>query len=286
MRFTTSLLLLLLCFACKQNNSNPPTIQKQANKPTKKNIIKTAFQSILDSAQLKGSILIYDAQEATYYSNDFEWAKQGQLPASTFKIPNSIIALETGVVENDSTLFKWDGNQRNLAIWEQDLIFKDAFHFSCVPCYQEVARKIGVASMQSYLQQLNYGAIDVDATTIHNFWLQGSSKINQMQQIDFLQRFFQSELPISKRTEELMKKMMIMEKTPDYQLSGKTGWSISNDINNGWFVGYLETQNKVYYFAANVAPTASLNMRLFPTIRKEVVFKTLQELKLYPPKNS
>jgi len=55
------------------------------------------------------------------------------MPASTFKIVNSIIALETGVVENDSTMFKWNGEKRRLPIWEQDLTFRDAFHFSCVP---------------------------------------------------------------------------------------------------------------------------------------------------------
>lgn len=103
-------------------------------------VVKPEFQSILDSANVTGSILIYDLQKDEYLLNNFEWADKGTLPASTYKITNSIVALEKEVVEDDSTLFKWDGQERAMKNWEQDFILKDAFHYSCVPCYQEVAR--------------------------------------------------------------------------------------------------------------------------------------------------
>jgi beta-lactamase class D len=160
----------------------------------------------------------------TYYSNDFTWSKSGKLPASTYKIPHSMIALESGVIENDSTFLKWNGEERSLTIWEQDLLFREAFHFSCVPCYQVIARKIGVATMTEYLTKLDYGDIKVDSTNIDQFWLQGESRISPFEQIDFLKRFYLSELPISDRTESIMKRMMVMEETDSYTLSGKTGW--------------------------------------------------------------
>ncbi len=134
------LLITIILFSCsKKEKSN--TYKKEI--ATKNQIISTTFQSIIDSAQVTGSILIYNPQKEVYYSNDFEWADIGRLPASTFKIANSIIALESGIIENDSIVFKWDGQERALKNWEQDLILKDAFQFSCVPCYQEIARKIG-----------------------------------------------------------------------------------------------------------------------------------------------
>lgn len=68
-------------------------------------VLTPALQTILDTSDVTGAILIYDPQAETYYSNSFEAAEQGHLPASTYKIPHSIIALETGVVEDDSTLF-------------------------------------------------------------------------------------------------------------------------------------------------------------------------------------
>ncbi len=243
-----------------------------------KEIPHPSFQSIIDSAQTTGIVLIYNPKRDEYYANDFARARKGNLPASTFKIPNSLIALETGVVKDDSTLFKWDGQKRALPIWEQDMIFREAFHRSCVPCYQEVARKIGVERMNQHLAKFDYGQMIVDSSNIDLFWLEGDSRINAFQQIDFLQRFYEGDLPIAERTLQIMKKMMVIDTNDHYQISGKTGWSIRNGNNNGWFVGYVEKGGAVYYFATNVEPTATLNMDDFPAVRKEVTMKILERL--------
>jgi len=271
------ILLSLLFFSCSRNTKKPP---KKSDDAIESNIVAPIFQTIIDSAQLEGSILIYDLEKGQYYSNDYKWNKKQHLPASTFKITNSIIALETGVVENDSTLFKWDGEQRMLKSWEQDLILRDAFHFSCVPCYQEVARKIGAKRMNTYLNKLEYGNMKVDTTTIDMFWLEGESRINQFEQIDFLKRFYLSQLPISKRTEKIMKRMIVIDDNDHYKLSGKTGWSITDEINNGWFVGYLETSDNVYFFATNVEPTEQFDMSTFPKIRKDITYEAFKQLKI------
>lgn len=238
------------------------------------------FQSILDSAKIMGSVLIYDLKTNTYYSNDFERVNTVFLPASTFKIPHTIIALETGVIESDSTLFEWKGEQRAYELWEQDLTLKDAFRFSCVPCYQETARKIGAKCMAAYLKKLDYGNMKFDSATIDLFWLEGKSGISQMEQIDFLKRFFLSELPVSKRTERMVKRMMVMEQNTDYKLSGKTGWSVSSGCNNGWFVGYLETRRACFFFASNVEPTDAFDMNKFPMIRQKVTMEAFRVLEI------
>jgi beta-lactamase class D len=245
----------------------------------KNEIKKPAFGTILDSLKVKGAILIYDVKNNTYYSNDFSWAKTGIIPASTFKIPNSIIALETGVIANDSVVFKWDGEKRRFKKWEQDLTFKQAFQVSCVPCYQEIARKIGVKRMKTYLKKLNYSGMVFDTLTLDNFWLQGKSKFSQMQQIDFLERLYFSKLPISKRTENIMKDIMLLEKTESYTLSGKTGWGMRGELDNGWFVGYLETQNTVYFFATNVE-MKNATMESFPAIRMNATKEAFRKMKL------
>ncbi len=269
------LLLVIACaiLACngKENDEN------QSDRTTDDFVLKQEFQQLFDSAKLNGAVLIYDLQKDTFYSNDFEWCKKGHLPASTFKIANSIIALETGVVENDSTLLKWDGQKRAVKIWEQDLILRDAFHFSCVPCYQGVARKIGVERMIEYLDKLDYGNMQVDSSNIDYFWLKGESEITQFQQIDFLRRFYLSKLPISEGTEKIMKRMMVIEENENYKLTGKTGWSDSNG-NNGWFVGYVETKNGIYFYAANIEPTENFDMDLFSGIRKEITIKALKQI--------
>jgi beta-lactamase class D len=254
-------------------------VQAQIKDKKTNEVLKPEFGKILDSLKVKGAILIYDLKNETYYSNDFSWAKMGIIPASTFKIPNSIIALETGVIQNDSVIFKWNGEKRNFKKWEQDLTFKKAFQVSCVPCYQEVARKIGVERMKSYLKKLNYPGMVFDTLTIDNFWLQGKSKISQMQQIDFLERLYFSKLPISKRTENIMKDIMLIEKTESYTLSGKTGWGMRNEMDNGWIVGYFKTNNSVYFFATNVE-MKNATMDKFPAIRLNSTKEAFRKLKL------
>jgi beta-lactamase class D len=269
--------IVILVFSCTNKKTNSDKIQSPE---IEREIVVSEFQTLIDSADVKGSILIYDLKDDKYYSNNFNWAKKGYLPASTYKITNSIIALETGVVQSDSTLFKWNGEERRLKIWEQDMIFKDAFHYSCVPCYQEVARKIGVNRMNKYLDKFDYGKMKVDSTNIDLFWLEGESQINQYQQIEFLKRFYNSELPISQRTETIMKRMIVIEEDETYKLSGKTGWSIRDGNNNGWFVGFVEIKENTYFFATNVEPNQNFNMDLSPMIRKELTFKALKQLNI------
>lgn len=270
-------ILLLLLVSCSDNPK--PEVETRRTNDKNVEIVKSEFQSLLDSAELKGSILIWD--EKKYYSNDFEWAKKGHLPASTFKIPNSIIALELGIIENDSTIIEWDGKPRFQKRWEKDLTFKEAFHLSCVPCYQEIARNIGVKRMKHYLNNLNYGNMEFDSTNIDMFWLEGQSKINQYQQIAFLRTFNEQRLPISIRTQAIMLRMMIIDETEKYTLRGKTGWSIVDNQDNCWYVGFLETESGFYYFATNIEPTEQTDLNNLPSIRKTVTEEALRVLGAY-----
>ena len=275
MRITSIAVFLILFISCKENKGTTTINEEQS---ANKNIIKPEFQSIIDSSDVKGSILIYDLNKDIYYSNDFEWSNKGNLPASTFKIANSIIGLETGVIENDSVIFKWDGGKKWLKNWEQDLILRDAFQFSCVHCYQEVARKVGSKRMNDYVSKLNYGNLEIDSTNIDKFWLEGESRISQMQQIDFLKRLYNFELPISKRTESIMRNIMLIEETDQYKLSGKSGLSNNNGEYNGWFVGFVEFKNNTYLFATNLEPKKEFDFDSFIKKRLDLTLLGLRKL--------
>lgn len=255
------------------------TLNENHQTPAPENIEYPPFQTILDSMELMGTILIYDANSTTYYSNDFNWSNKGFLPASTFKIANGLIALETGVVPHDSLVFKWDGTDRYLDAWEQDLPFSQAFKLSCVPCFQEIARNIGVDRMNKYIQKLQYGQIIVDTTNLDNFWLRGQAQISPMQQVHFLERLFSNQLPLKSRTVRIMKEVMLLREVGPLQLFGKTGWSIT-EVNNGWFVGYLTEKSKdePIYFAANVQPKEFFDMSNFGKSRYEAVYQSLGKL--------
>jgi beta-lactamase class D len=118
-----------------------------------------------------------------------------------------------------------------------------------------------------------------DSTSIDNFWLEGNSKISQFQQIDFLKRLFNKELPIKEKTYEVMNQIMLLDENPDYTLYGKTGWAQPNDSTNiGWFVGYAVTSNNTYFIATNIQPNEGFDISNFNKLRTQVSLEGLKSL--------
>jgi beta-lactamase class D len=185
--------------------------------------------------------------------------------------------LETGVIDT-GYLFRWKGEKRSLPQWEHDLSLKQAFSVSCVPCFQELARKIGLTRMNSYLAKLNFGTMDVHAKNLDIFWLEGNSRITPRQQVDFIGKLYKEELPLKPSVMGAVKNLMINEVTPEYRLSGKTGWAIRNGNNYGWFVGYIETNGKVFFIATLVEPKNQDQVNDFAMARKTVTMEVLRSL--------
>lgn len=225
-----------------------------------KEIVLSEFQTILDSANITGSVLLLDPESKTYYSNNFERAKKGFLPASTFKIANSIIALELGNVKDEASILKWDSIERNVANWNKDLTLGEAFRYSCVPCYQALARKAGVKNLRNQLDKIEFPGMVFDSSSIDMFWLQGESNISQFQQIEFLQKLKNKELNLKASTYKIMKSVMQNEVTSTYTIYGKTGLAIRDTTTYGWYVGYVEKGAKTYYFASNLVPTEGMDL--------------------------
>lgn len=236
-----------------------------------------SFEDLVQKSKLKGGVLIYDVASDTYYSNNFEWAERGFIPASTFKIPNSINAIENGLVQDEHTMFYWDGVKRRKS-WDKDMEFLEAFRVSCVPCYQQIARKTGYERMQAALQKLNYPGMVFKPEELDQFWLSGASKISQMQQIDFIKRLVEKKLPIKEKTVELMSKLMYNERHEGYELYGKTGWATNEGTEIGWFVGYAVGKDQIYYFATNLQPAEGFDMDDFPAIRKSLSIAALDQI--------
>lgn len=283
----TKIILLFSSFtlllACKNKEDASP-LDADHTEPSL--VVRPAFQLAFDSLKLEGSVLIFDPQAHTYYSNDFPWARKGHLPASTFKIPNSIIALETGVIEDENVILPWDGTTRSVSNWNQDLAFADAFAYSCVPCYQRIARDIGRDRMRKQLDKIEYPGISFQPEEIDMFWLAGDSRINQFEQVEFLQRLRNEELPISINTARTLRNIMVIDSTDAFVLRGKTGWSQADEKDNGWFVGFVERPSKnktattaeVLYFATNIEPKAGTSIDAFIAGRRGVTEAAIRSL--------
>ncbi|MBN3950040.1 MAG: class D beta-lactamase [Nostoc sp. NMS7] len=201
----------------------------------------------------EGSILIYDSKNNRIYEHNPQRNATAIAPASTFKIFNALVALETGVVPNDVVVLTWDGIHREIDAWNHDTNLRQAFKDSTVWFYQVLARRIGYERMQQFINKVGYGNRQIGtAADIDHFWLQQPLQITPKEQIKFLQRLYQGDLPFSQRTINLVKDIMVREQTPDYTLRGKTGWLTSTKPQVGWFVGYLEQNKNVYFFATTL----------------------------------
>jgi beta-lactamase class D len=201
-----------------------------------------------------GTFVGYKVDDYLIIASDKNRSGEARLPASTFKIPNSVIALETGVVvDPDTDLFKWDGVVRNVEAWNRDHTLRSAIAASAVPVYQEIARRIGAERMQKYLDLLEYGNRDIGGG-IDQFWLTGSVRIDPIQQIDFVDRLRRGALPVSKRSQQLVRDILPVTKTGESIIRAKTGLvgAKAGKPSLGWLVGWAEKGAADTVFALNL----------------------------------
>jgi beta-lactamase class D len=200
----------------------------------------------------KGAIVVLNNTTGKYYRYNAKRCAQRFLPASTFKILNSLIGLETGVIKDENFVIKWDGVERDNKEWNRDHTLASAIKFSVVPYYQEHARRVGKNKYNKILPKVNYGNNKV-GKAIDRFWLDNSLKISADEQVEFLKKFYEYKLPFSKRSVDIVRKIMPEEKYPNSVMKFKTGTGIKDDKNwIGWLVGYIEKGSDVYFFAFNV----------------------------------
>ena len=201
-----------------------------------------------------GAFVLYDLNNDHYLRYNPERCAERFLPASTFKILNSLIGLETGVIPNENYAIQWDGTQYDIPAWNQDHTLKTAIQNSVVWYYEELARRVGREQMQHYVDAVGYGNQDISGQA-DAFWLYGALRISADEQIELLKRLYQDELPFSERSLRIVKEILVLEETSAYQLSGKTGAGQMGERHIGWFVGYVIENGNVYFFAANIEGT-------------------------------
>jgi beta-lactamase class D len=274
MRNITCCLLLIAFFSsCSPNNVK------------KDNSLKKYF----DENKTKGCFALKDngTGKFTIY-NLGRYRDSSYLPASTFKIVNSLIGLQTGRITNDSMIIKWDGVKRWNDDWNKDLTMYEAFRVSAVPYYQEVARRIGKDTMQFWLDSLKYGAKTYKEkvaikTAVDSFWLDNSLKVTPDEQLGLVQKLYFDQLPFFKSYQEVVKRAMLFDNNTNYRLAYKTGWGFDEKGNSiGWMVGWIEENNHVYFFVLNLESSEKdFDMK---TVRMNILKRILKQLGFFEGK--
>jgi beta-lactamase class D len=264
LKIVTSITLITLFASCSPNNVT----------------IDNTLKPIFDSNKVNGSFAMFDngsGQFTVYNLNRYK--DSAYSPASTFKIVNSLIGIETGRVVNEKMVIKWDGKIRIFSNgdtaknWNKDLTMAEAFEYSSVPYYQEVARRIGKDTMQQYLDSMHYGTAKI-TTRIDSFWLDNSLKITADEQLGIVKKLYFYQLNFQRRTQEIVRKMMVRENNNKYILAYKTGLGSTEKGNQlGWVIGWVEENHHPYFFVLNVEggkdlPMATLRVSMLKQILK------------------
>jgi len=257
-RFIAVFLMLIISCGCADAQV---ANQKAENKPPEKSPDLSRFFE-----NIEGTVVLYDLKNNRYLKYNEKRSAVRYTPASTFKIPNALISLETGVVKDADSLIAWDKvkypgqdwTEAPFVYWKHDHTLRSSMKYSVVWYYRELAIRIGEERMKNYLAKFEYGNQDISGglaskRMFEAFWLNNSLKISADEQIEFLRKFYDEKLSVSKRSTGILKQILVLEDAPNYKLSGKRG-GVGN-LNGkalGWFVGYLETKDNTIFFALNM----------------------------------
>jgi len=236
-RFLIPIMLYLVLSGCSTNN-----VKEDES-------LKTYF----DSAGAKGCFgLFNNSQNNFIIYNLSRYRDSAYTPASTFKIVNALIGIQTGVIRDENMVIKWDGVKRWNEDWNKDLTMKEAFAVSSVPYFQEVARRIGHDTMQLWIDSLGYGNRDISGP-IDSFWLNNHLKIKPDEELGLVKKLYFDQLPFFNRTQDMVQSVMLREQNSNYKLYYKTGWGFpGNGLELGWVVGWIEENRHPYFFVLNI----------------------------------
>ncbi|MFT5581138.1 MAG: beta-lactamase class D [Lentimonas sp.] len=269
--FIFTLMILLGC----GNNKNLPNTYTRADEQVK--FMRIDLSDSYEFNNLGGQTLIYDEKYNQYYSNDFKIAKEKFIPASTFKIVNTLIGLESGTIKSDF-VFNYNGEKRRNAAWEKSMNIREAFQTSCVPCYQDLAERIGLNNMTNQIKSMNYPGANVNEDNLTNFWLNGDATISPLEQIDYLRRLMTKQMVVSSQNIDLLKNAMAIDSTSKGKMYAKTGWAQTDEMDHGWYVGFIEQEKNRIYFATLIEPKEGYDMTKFANERKSITTSVLTNL--------
>ncbi|MDR2269621.1 MAG: penicillin binding protein transpeptidase domain-containing protein [Sphingobacterium sp.] len=285
---TPSMRFILLIFGFVPVLAFSQLRENQQSKTVKMNdsiIVRSDFKKYFDACQVDGSIAIYDNTKKVWILSDTLGTKKQNLPASTFKVINMLIALETRVIKDENEIVKWPGKTDTVKYGDRpniyhDISVKEAFEVSAGWAFIELSKKIGKERYRTYLAKCRYGNLDLS----HNdpdFWNYGKFAISPINQVTFLKELYDGRLPFSKRNMDIVKRVMLSEQQQGYNIRSKTGWTRQDGINTGWWIGYLTMNNNVYFFANRLLQNRKNNQLSFGNCRKDITLSILKDLGIY-----
>ena len=215
------------------------------------------LRDLFEQAGVDGTFVLLENTSQQLRGFNRGRAEQRFSPASTFKIPNSLIALSLGVVPDPDALIPYNGDPNPfMREWLEPMGMRGAIRVSNVPLYQELARRIGLQRMHTALQQLHYGNEQI-GDNVTTFWLRGPLEISAVEQVRFLLGLAQRNLPFPLQAQQQVAEITRIDGGPGWSLHAKTGWQNAPGAGVGWWVGWVKRGDEVTPFALNITMAGS-----------------------------
>jgi beta-lactamase class D len=230
------------------------------------------LEAVFAENGLAGTFVLYDVAADHLTLVDGKRAGRRFVPASTFKIANTIIALETGVVKDENEIIPYGSQPQPFKTWEKDMSMREAIALSAVPIYQELARRIGLDRYREWLARLDFGNRQT-GTIVDTFWLDGPLEISAVEEARFVARLAQQKLDASVRSQSIARDIIRLESRDGRVLYGKTGWRFSSAPNLGWWTGWVEQHGKISAFSLNIDMPAATDAPKRVAIGKTILSK-------------
>lgn len=198
-----------------------------------------------------GAAVVYDEGSRAVFRYDKARCATRTVPASTFKIFNALVALDTGVLTGPEQVIRWDGLKREVAGWNEDLDARTAFRRSAVWYFEALARRVGPERMQAAMRREGYG--NAETAGAFPYWIDGELAISPDEQVAFLRRLRRGQTGFSPRAVETVAAMMAVGTVEGYAYHLKTGWARPGGRHVGWWVGWIEEHpQRVWYYAVRL----------------------------------
>lgn len=202
--------------------------------------------------EYEGCFVLYDLQKDTWKIHDIKRATLRVAPNSTYKIYNALFGLENGIITPENSLIDWNGNTYPFEVWNADQTLSSAMSASVNWYFEYIDEQLGRTSVQEYLHKMGYGNEDLSGD-FSSYWMESSLKISPIEQVELLTRLQNRNLEFAPKNVKAVKNAIHISSSSFGDFYGKTGTGrVNGEDVNGWFIGFVESQNNTYFFATNI----------------------------------
>lgn len=284
-------LMAFVLAACSSGSSTgddagpvtPDTGAAEPSPPALDLVEQDEWGQLFEDENVVGTFAVREVGSGQTLVWDRDRAERARLPASTFKILNSMVILQTQVVGGVDELVPWDGVEREIEVWNRDHSLRSGIEVSAVWMYQALAREVGAARMAEWVAAADYGNTDIGGG-IDDFWLRGDLRISPLEQLDFLERMITGGLPFDDDVVADVREIIVREQGDGWSWSHKTGTALAAEPTLGWLVGATDFDDRSWVFAMNVdLDGPELATQIDPQVRQTLTRRLLEDVGALPP---